>query len=84
MVNTREKVLRLRKLGQLAQQVAHEMERETPLPLSRKQLAALDDVLRTLDIRNEYKVGDRLRKAFQIELDAVKYHRKNHYYGEDD
>jgi hypothetical protein len=82
MVKTKAKLNRLRRLAALCQQVSLEMEEETPLPLSPKQSAAIDTVLRTLDLLREYEAGDELRVAFQVELDVVKDHRKRGLYDE--
>ena len=45
--------------------------------MSAKQARVLNDVLRTLDIRRLYATGDKLRKAFGVELDAVGSHRRD-------
>ncbi len=70
----------LRQLSSLSRDVAHMVQTSSPFMLNAKQRKAIDSVLRTLDIRNDYEEGDRLRLAFQVELDAVKYHRQHGYY----
>jgi hypothetical protein len=65
------KVKRVQKLAELAIDIANDMHRQGPLNLTKKQRGALYRVLRVLDLRNEYKVGDELRLAFGVELDGV-------------
>ena len=74
---------KLRKLVELARDVAYEAETASPFKLSAKQCDAIDDALRMLDAANAYSTGDKLRIAFGIELDTVKHNMKRFGYGED-
>jgi len=40
--------------------------------LNKQQVDALYRALRTLDLRNDYEVGDMLRIAFKVELDGLR------------
>lgn len=62
----------LKDMAKLAKHVSRQCEKASPFRLSKKQAEALDDVLRTLDARNEYNVGNKLRKAFGVELDGLR------------
>jgi hypothetical protein len=73
----------LHKLADEANKLAWKLHHTTPFKLSKKQLTALDYVLRTLDFDNRYSAGDKLRVAFQVELDAVKDNKKRQGYGEE-
>jgi hypothetical protein len=64
----------LRQLIALAKEVAYDAQNTPYSKITRAQEEALDDALRTLDLVNAYDTGDRLRKAFGVELDAVKFH----------
>lgn len=56
------------------------LDREPESTFTDKQSESIDRVLRHLDLTREYKIGDQLRTAFGIELDAVKEPgRKNKY-----
>jgi hypothetical protein len=74
MTKTAAKLAKLRKLSELSKEVAKMMKDESPVALTIQQEQALSDVLRSLDIHNYYELGDKLRMAFQYELDAVGYH----------
>jgi hypothetical protein len=71
----------LHKLAYEANKLAWKMQHATPFKLSKKQRTALNDALRTLDFDNRYSAGDKLRVAFQVELDAVKANKKRQSYG---
>jgi hypothetical protein len=62
-------------LATLAKTVAHDAECTPIQLLTHKQEKALYRVLRLLDVRNDYEEGDGLRKAFGVELDAVRSRR---------
>ena len=66
-----QRAKRLARLSELAKQVMYDAN-ETPLVrMSLVQQKALDSVLRWLDLSNRYAMGDRLRRAFGIELDTA-------------
>lgn len=69
------RIKRLRMLVELAQDVAYDAEHTPIKPMKDDQEKALYRVLRLLDIRNDYKEGDALRKAFGVELDTVRSRR---------
>jgi sulfur relay (sulfurtransferase) DsrF/TusC family protein len=48
-----------------------------PEDLTKKQMKALFKALHMLDIVNLYATGDRLRRAFGVELEVVKAHKKD-------
>lgn len=81
-----QRATRLRRLVSLAQAVARDAK-ETPLVrMSLLQQKALNAALRQLDFSNHYALGDRLRRAFGVEIPPVrlKPKMKRIVYFEDD